>query len=132
MACPNDVYHPPYHLGGQDNIRIIRAQIAQKQHTTPYVCPTSVFRTVRTDIETFPYQRSFRGQIDASHAVVWGREAGYSPIITDIPSPPLGNAPPVTELSTLCFQYPCSTILPCNPVNPRVFAPTDQCIYISP
>ena len=113
------------------NEQIIRQQI----NTTltidqPYYCPSNVFRSVQTDINEFPYQRYYRGKPDVYYPIVWEREAGYQRIKS---SPSCQPRPgPETDLTNLCFQIPCSTVLPCNPQTKAVLSNQNNCVYISP
>lgn len=113
------------------NEEIIRRQIQLKTDPNmPYYCPSSVFWNVQTDVNEFPYQRFYRGKPDVSHPVVWGREAGYQKIVSSpsfIPRPQAEKG-----LTNLCFQMPCSTVLPCNPTNASTLKNKEFCVYISP
>jgi hypothetical protein len=110
----------------------IRQQIYNKIHSSgAYYCPTDMFYGVETDINEFPYRRYFRGERNSAHPIVWGREPGYQKIVSSpgyVPRPP-----PFSGLTDLCFQIPCSTILPCNKKNyDSNLDNTNTCVFISP
>ena len=126
---PCSLQHPVT-IGSESNAQMIHEQIRRKNMYVPYVCPSSVFRRVETDINEWPYGRQFRGRIDSTIPIVWGREAGYAAWATSTASFPRPS--PSETLTGLCFQIPCSTILPCNPLNPKPLATTDTCVYTSP
>jgi hypothetical protein len=114
------------------NSQIIQQQIQNKIHSdNAYYCPSEIFREIQTDINEFPYRRYFRGEIDASNPIVWDREPGYQRILTS----PQFNARPTetSSLTDLCFQIPCSTILPCNANKYKSSLQNNRmCVYISP
>lgn len=111
------------------NPEIIRQQIEQKTNASPYFCPTSVFTAVRSDLDEFPYRRFFRGQADRLYPTVWDRGAGYSKVLA---SPAFNERPPPsTGLTDLCFQIPCSTVLPCRKKDTSLSSPTNA-VYYSP
>lgn len=107
----------------------IREQIYRKKDLdSAYYCPSTIYRDIRTDMNEFPYRRFFRGKANATYPSVYGRDAGYSPIEN---SPAYAPRPlPETGLTDLCFQLPCSTILPCY--GPHFLPNTRDCVFISP
>lgn len=104
------------------NEEILQKQIHMKTNMDmPYFCPNTIYRQIKTDINEFPYRRFFRGKVNVSYPSIYGRDAGYSPIEN---SPAfVSRPPPETNLTNLCFQLPCSTVLPCN---------NQDCVFISP
>jgi hypothetical protein len=114
------------------NRQLIESQIRQKVHSVGayFPDPELIFQT-KTDVNVFPYQRFFRGQIDSTSPRVWEREAGFSPIITSRDTKNDVNQS-VTQKSTTCFQLPCTTILPCV-ADPQNFASSGYSkVYTSP
>ena len=109
------------------NPEIIQQQIQQKMGADPYFCPTSVFTSVRSDLDEFPYRRFFRGQANRLYPTVWDRGAGYSKIIAS----PIEKPKPSTGLTDLCFQIPCSTVLPCHNTKIQLSNSTNA-VYYSP
>lgn len=111
------------------NERKIQEQIHQKMDlNSAYYCPSTIYRDIRTDVSEFPYRRFFRGKADATYPSIYGRDAGYSPIEN---SPAFATRPPAeTGLTDLCFQLPCSTILPCH--GSHYLPSTKDCIFLSP
>lgn len=112
------------------NEEIIKRQIEEKKGSLPYFCPTQVFKAVKSDLDEFPYRRSFRGQADKLYPTVWDRGAGYSQVIS---SPGFAERPkPSSGLTNLCFQIPCSTVLPCRGNKDLVLQNTNNAVYYSP
>lgn len=102
---------------------LLQQQIQEKMrlHYPHAPNPYLIFET-RTDMNQFPYQRFFRGKFDQASPSVYGRPAGYAPIIESIPTANYTPAPTPIQKSD-CFQNACSTILPCH---------SNQCVYTSP
>lgn len=93
--------------------------------------PSEFLRPITTDMDTFPYNRYFRGMETCSSPRIFDREAGhrrwnktgYLPVSSSQPIIP----PPFKG----CFQIPCSTILPCMP-DTSFKQPIEFCVNISP
>jgi len=114
-----------------NNRQLLRQQILQKIYSpNPYFCPTQMFREIQTDRDSFPYLKNFRGQADSTCPHIYDREAGYQPILTS-PSC-VSETSPSEELTDLCFQIPCSTVLPCQGGRKCALPNTLGCVYISP
>lgn len=118
------------------NEEFIRSEINRKMRSEgPYFAPTAMFYGITTDIDEFPYRRYFRGRSDSSAPIVWDREPGYQAIVrtpgTVRMSDRQHGPPPLTDL---CFQIPCSTILPCHKKRyaSSTLANDGGCVYISP
>ena len=95
------------------NIDFVRSQIERKNNLSTPAYPTycSVSHAV-TDMDHFPYQRFYRGEITSSEPIVMEREAGFREIKNYAYNPNILLQPgPKPEI---CFQPPCSTIYPCN------------------
>ena len=112
------------------NEEIIKQQIEQKKSSMPYFCPPGVFTAVKSDLDEFPYRRFFRGQADKLYPTVWDRGAGYAKVIS---SPAFNERPKASSgLTNLCFQIPCSTVLPCKKNNDTKLHNTYNAVYYSP
>jgi hypothetical protein len=113
------------------NQKIIESEIQRKISPNPYFPNPNLIYKIKTDMDTFPYQRFFRGKRTDYYPNIWDREAGYSPINTTITT-----ANPVNESLILakdaCFQMPCSTILPCKADSSCYQCNKKQCVFISP
>jgi len=114
------------------NKSIIEYQIRQKVNSQgPYFPnPNIIFKT-KTDVNVFPYQRFFRGVAADMHPNIWDREAGYSPLISTIDTTNDVNQA-LFEKSTTCFQYPCTTILPCYSDIKNFQETSNSKVYTSP
>lgn len=106
----------------------LQQQIEKKNSTQPYMATSNLVTMSPTDIDQWPYYRFFRGERDKFYPVVWGREAGFRQLYTATPS----EKPFEPWTTNLCFQYPCSTVTPCDPNNPRFESTQKSCVYISP
>ena len=114
------------------NQDIIRQQILHKISPYPYFPPTQQIFDVKTDVNSQPYHRFFRGRPDSDHPIVWEREAGYARIQSQTTTPP--PAALVENNTGMCFQIPCSTVLPCRTTGKNTCAlpNTNDCVYTSP
>jgi hypothetical protein len=114
-------------------MNIVKKQIEEMIHTDgPYFPPPAdIYRTV-TDINEWPYPRMFRGDPRSSEPIIWDREAGYQKIIHPVETPSSWQPPFLPNTPNLCFQIPCSTILPCKSQENTFQSPTNQCVYRSP
>ncbi len=111
-------------------MNIVKSQIkSMLDSESAYFPPPEEIYQTQTDINVWPYNRQFRGKAASLHPIVWEREAGYQQIL-----------PQTSVLSTVgipmlqkdtCFQYPCSTILPCKS-EPKFQASQSDCVYYSP
>ena len=112
------------------NADIIRQQILHKMAPYPYFPPTSQIFDVRTDVDSQPYHRFFRGRPESHDAIVWEREAGYARIRSQTTTP---STTSVVGGDGMCFQIPCSTVLPCRSTRQKPFqANGNYCVYTSP
>jgi len=115
------------------NRQIVHREIIKKKSAYPYFPENNLIFQVKTDVNEFPYRRFFRGKMDEMNPNIWDREAGYSPIKNSIDTTNKVNQSLLLGDST-CFQYPCSTILPCigdNNTTPFQANSTSK-VYISP
>jgi hypothetical protein len=112
-----------------NNKTIINNEIKRKINSqNPYFPSANSIFKVKTDINIFPYNRFFRGSRFDMDPRIWDREAGWSPIQETIDTQNDVNMSLLN--SNICFQLPCTTILPCKQNN---FQPsTDSKVYISP
>ena len=112
------------------NEQIIRQQIRHKISPYPYFPPTPLIFDVKTDVNSQPYHRFFRGRPGSNEAIVWEREAGYARIQSEVTVP---RPAEMVGGKGMCFQIPCSTVLPCRSTEERpVLSNTDDCVYTSP
>jgi hypothetical protein len=102
------------------SIEAVRAQIAVKNSSLPYLANNKAITQSVTDMDHFPYNRYFRGVYYYPDPVIFEREAGwrkrhdncYDLIIP--PSSPL--------MPNNCFEAACSTVYPCYPQYLQKFA----------
>ena len=84
-----------------------------KQGHNPYYGTVDSAASVITDMDTFPYNRFFRGEYDSTNPIIFEREAGWRPVNntcyanlhTSKPSPYPNH----------CFEGSCSSVYPCYP-----------------
>lgn len=94
------------------NVENIRYQIYQKKKSEPFYATYTDGSSVLTDQDTFPYPRYFRGVPTSDKPIVFERESGWRPIYNSC----YKNNPEATiDKYNNCFQYPCSTVVPCYP-----------------
>jgi|UniRef100_A0A6C0D0C5 hypothetical protein len=97
-----------------DNVYNIQRQIQFKKSPEPYYSTKNQVTRVITDYDNFPYQRWYKGVYNSTVPIVAEREAGYRPR-HDNCYKFSGNVEPVAYPNH-CFEAPCSTVYPCNPV----------------
>ncbi len=95
----------------------IQQIINLKNQDRPYL---SGGPTIKTDMDTFPYPRFYRGRYESTKPIVIDREAGwrarcdsnyeYTPERVEIPYP------------NHCFQSAVSTVYPCRPEYNRKYS----------
>jgi len=116
-----------------DNRKIVAKYIHNKLGAGyGYLTPSSYLKPIQTDIDSFPYDRFFRGMANCSHPRVFDREAGHrrwNPQAYAYQYSPEVITPRKFEG---CFQIPCSTILPCVNVEMAYKPPIEYCVNISP
>lgn len=94
-----------------------------KNQSIPYNLLNPATNIAIAGIDTFPYNKFFRGVYNSSIPIIFDRQAGYYPITkTSKCQPTKQPTPPV------CFQYACSTITPCYDTTPK----KPCCIPIQP
>ena len=95
---------------------ILRNEIRKVQNDNfPYYPTVSTVRSIKSEINHFPYTNFYRGDYRKSCVDFFDRNAGfrklnnscYVPIYKDIPN---------TKVD-LCFQAPASVTYPCNREN---------------
>jgi hypothetical protein len=110
------------------NSSLIQMEIEKKNQTSPYFTPPNWVMNLKTDMNVFPYTRYFRGKQNSYTPFIFDREAGYSPICYQIKNKTTSNQNLIT--ANVCFQMPCSTILPCQ--NNSFQTNQNQCVYYTP
>ena len=106
----------------------IKKQIERKKSSYPFLASSTLVINSPTDIDEWPYHRYFRGKRDSYDPIVWDRAAGFRHLEND--GPP--SKPPKEWKTNLCFQYPCSTILPCENNDKLFEATVNRPVFISP
>ena len=107
----------------QHSINYVRNQIKAKNSNLPYFATANLVKNSVTDMDTFPYNRHFRGVYYENEPIVMEREAGwrkrhdrcYQPTYSYTPSYPKH-----------CFQAGCSTVYPCYPEYLRKYSDKDE------
>jgi hypothetical protein len=94
------------------NIDTVRQQINYKlNYNSPYYATPCAMKKVVTDFDNFPYQRFYRGVYNSSTPTVIERETGWrewnNPCYRELVTPDV-------KPNTYCWQYPCSTVFPCD------------------
>jgi hypothetical protein len=87
---------------------------AKNNYNIPYYATGQTIVPSLTDMDSFPYTRYFRGIASLSQPVVMEREAGWRPVVNQCyKQQNIVN----NNRHKFCWQYPCSTILPCKSIN---------------
>lgn len=104
--------------------------IQRKQSSVcgPYQATADMARLTQTDMNEFPYRRFYRGNPDSDLPHVFDREAGFRKI-RDTQFQVIAN--PFAS-ANFCFQAPCSTIFPCDPISNPYFNMPTRCVWVSP
>jgi hypothetical protein len=91
--------------------------ISYKMGSAPFY---STGPKIKTDMDTFPYPRFYRGEVNNSSPVIFEREAGWHPRHDKC-----YNAPRIIENDSYpnhCFQAAPSTTYPCYPEYLRKYS----------
>jgi len=96
----------------EHSIEFVRDMIQRKNGSSPFYTTIDSVKNVITDYDHFPYTRYFRGVATYPEPIVAEREAGYRTVQNQCYEV---NAVVPKQKVDYCFQYPCSTIRPCNP-----------------
>lgn len=96
----------------KQNIDIVRNQIQYKlNYNSPYYATPCAIKQVVNDYDNFPYQRFYRGVYNRHEPTVMERETGWrvwnNPCYREQVTPNIKSNP-------YCWQYPCSTVFPCD------------------
>jgi len=94
------------------NVDAVRRQIQYKlNYNSPYYATPCAMKQVMTDYDNFPYQRFYRGVYNRTAPTVIEREAGWrvwnNPCYRELVTPDV-------KPTAYCWQYPCSTVFPCD------------------
>ena len=108
----------------QQNINSVRSQISKKNGYNPYYATVGTASSVITDMDSFPYNRYFRGQYNSSVPIVFEREAGFRRINTTCYDKNIDRGIP--QYPNHCFQVPCSTVYPCYPDFEKQYGDKEQ------
>jgi len=106
------------------NVNSVRSQITKKNGYNPYYATSGVASSVITDMDSFPYNRYFRGQYNSSVPIVFEREAGFRRINTTCYDKNIDRGIP--QYPNHCFQVPCSTVYPCYPEFEKQYGDKEQ------
>lgn len=88
------------------NVTNVQRMIENKLKPYPYYATGHL---PITDMDVFPYTRFFRGVYSSDKPIVMEREAGFRPVHNNCYSSHINTR---TELDTIVYEYPCSTVLP--------------------
>ena len=58
----------------------LKKMINLKNSNTPFLMTKNAVQNTITDMNRFPYNRFYRGQVGNTHPTVMSREAGYCPV----------------------------------------------------
>ena len=108
----------------QENVNSVRSQINKKNGSSPYYATIGTASSVITDMDSFPYNRYFRGQYNSSVPIVFEREAGFRRISTSCYDKTIDRGMP--QYPNHCFQVPCSTVYPCYPEFEKQYGDKEQ------
>jgi len=108
-----------------NSVNFVRSQIVMKNDTKiPYYGRINTVKNVITDMDSFPYQRYFRGVYNSSEPIVFEREAGWRPRENQCYREALSYNLP--EYPNHCFETACSTVYPCYPQYLRKYADKNE------
>ena len=94
---------------------MMRKEICQKNNPNrAYYATNKTVKKFTTDFDNFPYSRWYRGQNQESRPVIIDREAGYNKINLMIAPLDDRNIKFDHNLSDLCWETACSTVMPCT------------------
>lgn len=94
------------------NIKNIRAlQRIKTNYEQPFYMTAEAVKQVVTDMDHYPYTRFFRGVPESSTPVAFAREAGFRLRDDECYR---NQTPPLVFEHPMCWQPPCSTVLPCK------------------
>ena len=108
----------------QENVNSVRSQINKKNGSSTYYATIGTASSVITDMDSFPYNRYFRGQYNSSVPIVFEREAGFRRISTSCYDKTIDRGMP--QYPNHCFQVPCSTVYPCYPEFEKQYGDKEQ------
>lgn len=108
-------------------MEIIKKQIEESVNASSgyFPQPEDIYK-VQTDIDNWPYNRFFRGSPSSDEPIIWEREAGFQEIKPQKPIQSIFSFQK-EQISSPCFQIPCSTTLPCqiNNFKPNQYSPVN-------
>ena len=116
----------------------VQTEISKKlNYSSPYYARKKTILGMETEMDYFPYNRFFRGEIGNPEPTIFDRKAGYKPIEECYKPFFYHNKP---QYQNYCFQTAANTVYPCYPefldkYNDRQkieFALNRKCIYSSP
>ena len=110
-SCSSQLYNLQQQERYNSNLASIRSDIMNKlKSSKPYFATKEQAREIVTDYNEFPFHRFWRPAYD-----LYKREAGWHPVVPN----KLQLCPSCDKNNCLvsCFQYPCSTVLPCNDMS---------------
>ena len=103
----------------------IKEQIARKlDYSKPYYAMGSYVRYAVTDMDSFPYQRYYRGDYRSAEPIVMDREAGWRPQENRCYVPEKKIS--IKDYPSNCFQTACSTTYPCYPNYLKLYSDKNE------
>ena len=108
----------------KQNVDSVRSQIMAKGGSNPYFSTVSNASSITTDMDSFPYNRQFRGVYYYHNPIVFEREAGYRARQPECYKKNLNPEKPLYP--NHCFQVACSTVYPCYPEFEKHYADKEE------
>lgn len=91
----------------------IQEEIQNKlDYNRPYYARKDTVKYIQTEVDNFPYNGFFRGEIGNPNPVFFDRKAGFKPINSCYNTLTYNKQP---EKKNYCFQTASNTVYPCYP-----------------
>ena len=104
-------------MNTNSNDSFMKTSIQRKMnYDVPFFATESSVTKTQTDFDSFPYTKWYRGIAGSSEPIIIDRKAGFRPRTDECYET---KTCPENVQSDLCFQFPCSTVLPCHYVKER-------------
>ena len=94
----------------KQNVETVQDLIKQKNNGLPFTVSNQATADIKTDIDSWPYNRYYRGIPSFSNPVIMEREAGFRQLDNNCYKPITVLKPRIEP--DITFTPPCTTILP--------------------
>jgi hypothetical protein len=111
------------------NVMNVKNLIQRKKDSYPFIATSNDVSTTITEYDNFPYNRWFKGVYNSDTPFIAEREAGWRIRDDECYNKNINErCSSIDHKPNVCFQIPCSTVLPCRRPNEYILHNRNNCV----